>query len=117
MGSESFEARAHCATDYGFVAFVLLAPRYFHLADRARLISYGFGVAAGVLTACTDQPYGVVRVVPFRVHGQIDTPFVPILVLLPWITGVLKQRTARHFFLSFYAAVLTNYLLTDYTPQ
>ena len=112
-----FGAGAHCAIDYGFVAFLLLTPRFFHLSDKARAISYGFGAAAGILTACTDQPYGVMRLVPFRVHGLIDTPFVPTLVLLPWIAGALKQRNARRFFLSFCAAALTNYLLTDYTAS
>ena len=42
------------------------------------------------------------------------TPFVPTLLLLPWVTGALKQRNARRFFSCFTAIVLTNYLLTDY---
>ena len=51
---------------------------------------------------------------PFRVHGQVDTPFVPTLLFLPWTTGALKERNARRFFFSLTAVVLTNYLLTDY---
>ena len=51
---------------------------------------------------------------PFRLHGQVDTPFVPTLLLLPWATGALKERDARRFFFSFTVVVLTNYLLTDY---
>ena len=52
--------------------------------------------------------------VPFRVHGQAGTLFVPTLLLLPWATGALKERNARRFLFSFTAVVLTNYLLTDY---
>jgi hypothetical protein len=35
-------------------------------------------------------------------------------LLLPWAMGALKQSGARNFFFSFFAVVLTNYLLTDY---
>ncbi len=78
------------------------------------MLCYLLGGAAGVLTALTNQPLAWKRVVPFHVHGQVDTPFVPTLLLLPWATGALKQRNARRFFASFTAVVLANYLLTDY---
>lgn len=70
-----------------------------------------------MLTALTEQPFALKRVVPFRIHGQVDTPFVPTLLILPWATGALKRRNARLFFFSFFAAVLTNYLLTDYNAS
>jgi len=42
---------------------------------------------------------------------------VPALLVLPWVTGALKQRNARRYFISFFAIALTNYLLTDYKAQ
>ncbi len=114
MSRKIYGAKTHCAIDYGFVATLVLAPSLFQLKGVARTLSYLFGSAAGVLTAFTNQPFALKRVVPFRVHGKVDTPFVPTLLLLPWATGALKQRNARLFFFSFFAAVLTNYLLTDY---
>lgn len=114
MNKKPFGPGTHAAIDYGFVATLLLAPDLFKLRGAARTLCYAFGGAAGVLTALTDQPLALKRVVPFRVHGQIDTPFVPTLLLLPWATGALEARNARRFFLSFSAVVLTNYLLTDY---
>ena len=109
-----FGAKAHYTVDYGFVAILLSAPTLFNLKGAARVLCYLFGGAAGLLTALTNQPFAWKRVVPFRVHGQVDTPFVPTLLVLPWATGVLKERNARRFFFSFTAVVLTNYLLTDY---
>ncbi len=114
MNRKIFGPKAHCSIDYAFVAALLSAPSLFKLTGAARTLCYVFGGAAGVLTALTDQPFALSRVVPFRVHGQVDTPFVPTLLLLPWATGALKQRPARLFFFSFFSAVLTNYLLTDY---
>ena len=114
MNRQPFGPQAHAAIDYGFVATLLLAPDLFNLKGAARTLCYAFGGAAGLLTAFTDQPLAFRRVVPFRVHGQIDTPFVPTLLLLPWATGALEARNARRFFLSFSAVVLANYLLTDF---
>lgn len=62
-----------------------------------------------MLTAVTDQPLAWRRVVPFRVHSQVDTPFVATLLLSPWATGALKQRNARRFFYLFTVVALTNY--------
>ncbi len=114
MAEKPFGAKAHCAIDYGFVATLFSAPGLLDLKGPARTLCYLFGGAAGVLTALTNQPYAWRRVVPFRVHGQVDTPFVPTLLLLPWAVGALKERNARRFFFAFTAVVLTNYLLTDY---
>lgn len=105
---------AHGAIDYGFVTLQTLAPRLFGLSGAARTLCYAFAATQGILNALTDTPLGLKRIVPLRVHGQLETPFVPSLLLLPWLTGALKQRPARLYFLSFFAVALTNYLLTDY---
>lgn len=114
MNRKPFGPTTHATVDYGFVATLLLAPGLFKLRGPARTLCYAFGGAAGLLTAFTDQPLALKRVVPFRVHGQVDTPFVPTLLLLPWAMGALEERNARLFFASFFAATLTNYLLTDF---
>lgn len=105
---------AHGAIDYGFVTLQALAPRLFQLQGSARTLCYAFAGAQGVLNALTDHPLGLKRVVPLRVHGQLETPFVPALLVLPWVTGALQQRNARRYFFSFFGIALANYLLTDY---
>ncbi|WP_198170427.1 hypothetical protein [Deinococcus arboris] len=92
----------------------MLAPSVLGLKGSARAWCYGFGAAAAFLNGLTDQPFTVKRLISFRVHGQADTPFVPLLLLLPWATGALKQPKARVFFTGYFLAALTNYLLTDY---
>ena len=106
--------RTHGTIDYGFVMTQALAPSLFGLHGAAKYCRYAFAATQGVLNAFTDQPLAVKRIVPFRVHGQLETPFLPALVLVPWLTGALKQRNARRYFFSFFAVALANYLLTDY---
>ncbi len=47
-----------------------------------------------MINALTDHPVGVKRVIPFLVHGQLETPFVPALLVLPWAAGALGQPKA-----------------------
>ena len=114
MNRKPIGPRAHGAIDYGFVTLQALAPSLFGLTGVARLLCYVFAAKQGVLNALTDHPLGIKRIVALRVHGQLETPFVPSLILIPWATGALKQRNARYYFLSFFVIALANYLLTDY---
>lgn len=78
------------------------------------MLCYTFAGTQGIINALTDHPMGVKHVIPLRVHGQLETPFVPALLVLPWAAGAFKQRNARRYFLSFFGIALANYLLTDY---
>lgn len=114
MNYKPIGPKAHGAIDYGFVAMNALAPTLFNLKGAARTLCYAFAGTQGLLNAFTDHPLGLRRLVPLRVHGELETPFVPSLLVLPWVTGALRQRNARRYFLSFFGIALANYLLTDY---
>ncbi|WP_045687041.1 hypothetical protein [Hymenobacter sp. AT01-02] len=114
MNTQPIGPKAHGAIDYGFVTLQALAPHLFGLKGSAKTLCYAFAGAQGLLNAFTDQPFALKRLVSFRVHGQLETPFVPSLLLLPWATGALRQRKARRYFVSFFVVALANYLLTDY---
>ncbi len=114
MDNKPIRPRAHGAIDYGFVTLQTLAPSLFGLKGTARVLCYAFAGTQGIINALTDHPLGLKRVIPLRVHGELETPFVPALLVLPMLTGTFKQRNARRYFLSFFSIALANYLLTDY---
>ncbi len=105
---------AHGVIDYAFVTTQALAPTLFGFHGAARTLCYGFSGFQGVVNAVTDTPVGVRPWIPFRVHGQLEPPFVPALLLLPWLTGALRQRNARRYFAAFFCIAAANYLLTAY---
>ncbi len=84
----------------------------FGLRGSARTLCYAFALTQGVLNALTDHPLGIQRVV--LLHGPIETPFVPALLVLPLLTRAIKRRNAPRYFVSFFAVALANYLMTDY---
>ena len=114
MSNKPIGPKLHGAIDYGFFTIQALAPSLFGLKGTARALCYVFGASQGILNLFTNQPLALKKVVPFRVHGLLETPFVPALFVLPWLTGAFKQQNARRYFTSFFCIALTNYLLTDY---
>ena len=114
MSNKPIGPTAHGVIDYGFVTLQTLAPSLFGLKGSARVLCCVFAGTQGVINVLTDHPVGLKRVVPLRIHGALETPFVPALLVLPMLTGAFKQRNARRYFLSFFGVALANYLLTDY---
>jgi hypothetical protein len=114
MSNKPIGPKMHGAIDYGFVTLQALAPSLFGLKGAARTLCYSFALSQGLINTFTDHPLGLKPIIPFHVHGQLETPFVPALIVLPWITGTLKESKARTYFFSFFTIALTNYLLTDY---
>jgi hypothetical protein len=106
--------KAHGAIDYGFLGMMLAAPSLLGLTGAARTLSYLLGGVQGGLNAITDQPLAVKRLVPFRTHGTIELASGPAFVLLPVVTGALKQPKARAFFGAALGLLATVYALTDW---
>lgn len=72
------------------------------------------GLAQAGLNAVTDQPYALRRLVPCRVHGEIEKYSGPLYVLLPLAAGAWRDRRSCACFLGFGAVLLTNFNLTNW---
>jgi len=114
MKSKPIGPKAHGAIDYGFATINALAPTLLNLQGPAKTLCYAFAGTQGLLNMLTDQPLALKKLVPFKVHGQLEAPYVPALLLLLLVTGAMKQRKTRNYFLAFFGIALANYLLTDY---
>lgn len=107
----------HGALDYGFLASMLAVPKLLRLPRRARVVAAAFGAAQGGLNAVTDHPLAVRHLVPFRLHGSVDRAGLPVVIGLPLLTGLLRDRRALAFFLGSGIALGAVYALTDWDAQ
>ena len=114
MNPKPIGPTAHGAIDYAFVTMNLLAPTPSGLQGPAKAICYGFAASRGLLNSLTDHPLGLKKVVPLRLHGELETPFVPAILALPFVTGAFKPRNARIYFMAYFAIAAANYIFTDY---
>jgi hypothetical protein len=72
---------AHGVIDHAFATLNTLAPTLFGLSGPAKAICYSFAATQRALNALTDTPVGVRKVVRLRMHGKLETPYVPAILL------------------------------------
>lgn len=109
--------RAHGILDYATVAIFLNAPMVLGFSGTPSAILYWLAGIHVLMTGLTDIPYGVFKVIPFRIHGVIDVLAGVFLLVAPWIFGFAANGGPRNFFLVIGVLILAVSAFTDYTPS
>ncbi len=104
----------HGIIDYVVVVFLLVSPVIFGLSGIAATATYILAIIHLLLTICTSFPLGLVKIIPFRIHGIIELLVSIILIFTPWILGFADEPTNRTFFIAFGIAVFLTWLITNY---
>lgn len=104
----------HGFIDYAVVVAFLAAPTLFGLTGLSATLSYVLAAVHLLLTVFTAFPLGVVKVIPFPVHGTLELVVSVALVAAPWLLGFAGQSNARNFYVGSGIAVFLVWLITDY---
>lgn len=96
------------------VAAFALAPTLFHFSPTPARVSYALAVVHLLLTLFTRFPLGIVKLVPFTIHGAIEFIVSFTLIALPFVLGFGGELAARNFFIAFGVVVFLVWLVTDY---
>jgi hypothetical protein len=107
--------RAHGYVDYLVVAWFLAGPSVFGLAGLAATIAYALAVVHLLMTIATNFPMGLLKLIPFPLHGLIEVGIAVLLFALPWMAGFYGDATAKDFYVGAGAGVLVVFLISDYT--
>ena len=107
-------SRIHGAIDYGVVLFLLLSPTLFKLPETTAMVTYALGVIHLLLTITTNFEMGLLKIIPFSIHGMIELVVSISLIGLAFYLGSIEGDLARNFYLAFGAAVFLTWVLTDY---
>lgn len=109
---------AHGILDYLTVAFFGLAPWLFNLEGAYATSCYVLAAGYLVIALCTDYPLGLMRLIPFPVHGRLELVSGLVLLLVPLIFGFVDDNpTARSLFIGSGVVFLLVWLLTDWWAQ
>lgn len=107
--------RVHGVLDYLYAALFFAAPFWLDFTSRtARLSCFVFAGAILLLSVLTRYPLGVVRVIPFTVHGGIEFVAALALIAMPWLAGFQDALIARNFFLATGIVLFGLWMTTDY---
>lgn len=103
--------RVHGILDYGSCAAMLAAPSLLNLSPGARTLSYLFAGSYLMVSALTDYPLAVQRMIPFPLNGKIELATVPALLLA---AALQKDGRDRAYFLGLAGTVAAVYSQTDW---
>ncbi|MGH8474662.1 MAG: SPW repeat domain-containing protein [Methylococcales bacterium] len=106
--------RNHGYLDFVTVVLFALSPTLFDFPSIATTLAYLLAVVHLVLTLATDFPFGVIKIIPFPIHGWIERIVGPLLIVVPFILGFSEQFGARNFYIVIGVVIVIVGLLTDY---
>jgi len=90
--------RVHAALDYAIAGSFLLAGALFWKRNRRAAVgSLLCGGATAAVSLLTDYPGGVRKVIPYSMHGQIDTGLVAMTAAMPRLVNIEGDREAKFF--------------------
>jgi hypothetical protein len=109
--------RLHGVIDYTTSATVALAPRLLHFPRPARQLCDSLATGYTGVSAMTDYPLGVKRVIPFKAHGAVEVAIGAALPAMPFLLGFSEHRAARNFFFALTAFTAVVAALTDWDAK
>lgn len=109
------DARVHGFLDLVTVGVFLLAPFIFGLGGYVAAVAWGLAAAHLVMTLLTRFPLGLVKVIPFPIHGAVELVAGVVLVLaMPRLLRAGPGSPAQMFFIGAGVAILVVWVLTRY---
>lgn len=110
-------SKAHGILDYLFSAFLLLTPTLFNLGGRICTVIYILGAVHFLLTLVTKFEPGVIKLIPFRIHGLIEIAVALVLVVFAFVFYHYGNSFGFYYFLSLAGVILIVFILTDFSAE
>jgi hypothetical protein len=106
--------KVHAYLDYAYVLALAAAPTLFNFVGTAATLSYALAVTVLLLALFTRYPLGVVKAIPFPIHGMIELVASLVVIGSPWLLGFSEIDVARNFFLAAGILLFGVWAFTDY---
>ncbi len=110
-------SKVHGILDYATAIFLAAAPTLFQMEGTLCIFTY---VLAGVhfaLTALTAFEPGLIKVIPFKIHGLIELVVsVALLGVAIWFRSN-ENELGFYFYLALAFVIIIVFLLTDFNTS
>jgi len=107
----------HGVLDYSTSVAVATLPRALGFPPAARRLFDSLAVGYTSLSAVTDYPLAVKRVVPFKAHGATEAAIGLALPAAPFLLGFADHRGARNLCFALTAITFVVAALTDWNAR
>lgn len=109
--------KIHGMLDYGLAALFLILPPLLNFSEPAATVSYIIGVIYVGTSLITRYPLGLLKILPFPIHGILESVMAVVWIIFPWLFGFSEDVGARNFFIIAGVALLGVVALTDYKGE
>lgn len=109
--------KVHAVLDYLTVVFLLASPSLFNMESPLSTFTYALAGIHFLLTILTSFPLGLIKVIPFRIHGLIE---VAVALALAGVAFWFKNNnslTGFYFYLVLAAVIMIVFVLTDFKER
>lgn len=107
-------ALSHGIIDYVLVVALAVAPTLFQLALVPSAVAYLLAAAHLGVSLCTRYPVGVLKRIPFGVHGMVELAVSALLLACPWLLGFDQDAVARSVFIGLGLLLFAIWVITHY---
>jgi hypothetical protein len=106
--------RLHAPLDFGLAASFALAPWLLDFGGVAASLAHVIAAGVFVGSLATDYPLGIVKLVPFPIHGYAELASAFCFVAMPYLFGFGGVAASRNFFIFMGVGTIFVFILTDY---
>lgn len=108
-------SKAHGVLDYATVVFLLAAPTIFQMEGTLSTFTYALAAVHFTLTALTAFEVGLIKVIPFRIHGILE---VVVSIALAGVAFWFRSNDndlGFYFYVGLAIVIMIVFLLSDFT--
>jgi hypothetical protein len=106
--------KIHGLIDYLVVVFLLASPGIFGFTGLVAVFTYALGAVHLLLTAATNYPLGIVKIIPVSLHATVEVLVGIILIVLAYTLFNDNAGGSKLYYVIFGTVILLTWLVTDY---
>lgn len=107
-------ATTHGIIDYLFVILLALSPTIFHMEGNLSTFTYALAGVHLLLTILTDFKPGLIKLIPFRVHGLIEIIVALALAGVAFYFYEQGSTLGFYYYMAIAAVILLVFSLTNF---
>ncbi len=107
-------SKAHGILDYATALFLLASPTIFKMEGDLCLFTYVLGGVHLVLTAITNFEVGLLKLIPFRIHGLIEVVVSLALAGVAFCFYNNNNEFGFYFYMALAVVIMIVFILTDF---
>lgn len=107
----------HGILDYLTCGVFLALPSAFDLTGTYAVVCYVLAAGYLVISLCTNMPLGLLKWLPFWLHGRFELVSGLVFIASPWLFGYASNTTMRNLFIVVGLVFLLVYSLTQWQPR